>query len=114
MKIQPILSNVAGNEEVVGWAFYCPGCRSHHAPYVKPHANPKGASWSFNGDVDRPTFNPSILTRVERGNRSQDPDRPNKSQDLVCHLFVKDGIIEYLSDCTHELARQTIEMEEIF
>ena len=30
----------------------------------------------------------------------------------VCHSFVRDGRIEFLSDCTHELAGQTVELEE--
>jgi hypothetical protein len=30
-----------------------------------------------------------------------------------CHLFITDGKIEYLADCTHELAGKTVEMEEV-
>jgi len=30
----------------------------------------------------------------------------------VCHSFVTDGNIQYLGDCTHELAGQTIELPE--
>jgi hypothetical protein len=30
----------------------------------------------------------------------------------VCHSHVTDGKIQYLSDCTHELTGQTIEVEE--
>lgn len=28
----------------------------------------------------------------------------------VCHSFVRNGKIEYLNDCTHELAGQTVEL----
>jgi len=28
----------------------------------------------------------------------------------VCYLFVKDGKLEFLNDCTHALAGKTIEM----
>jgi hypothetical protein len=31
----------------------------------------------------------------------------------LCHSFVRDGRIEFLSDCTHSLAGQTVELPEI-
>lgn len=99
-KLQPIISS-EDESTIVGYMFYCPGCKSHHAPYVKPHKNPMGASWSFNGDIESPTFNPSILTRVEREDKSP----------FICHLFVVNGELQYLSDCTHSLAGKNIPME---
>jgi Family of unknown function (DUF6527) len=99
MKLLPI--EKAG--QIVGYMFDCPGCGIGHAPYVKPHKNPSGASWDFNGDMDKPTFMPSILVRVPF------VDRPH----LICHSFVKDGMIQFLSDCTHKLAGQTVEIPEI-
>ena len=30
----------------------------------------------------------------------------------VCHSFIKDGNIQYLNDCTHKLAGQTIEIPD--
>lgn len=29
----------------------------------------------------------------------------------ICHSFVRNGKIEFLSDCTHELAGKTVELE---
>lgn len=55
--------------------------------------------WSWNGDVDKPTLSPSILT----GN----------SEMGVCHSFVKDGMVQYLNDCTHEFAGQTRPLLEV-
>lgn len=78
-------------------AFYCPGCKRHHAVNVDPAQSP---CWGFNGDFYKPTFTPSV--RVEIGHY---PDRSD-----WCHFFVHDGKIQYLSDCTHALAGQTIEM----
>ena len=31
----------------------------------------------------------------------------------ICHSFVTDGKIQFLSDCTHGLAGQTVELSEI-
>lgn len=87
----------AGNE-IIGYQFYCPGCGYHHMPYVKGRI-----TWKFNGDVDNPTFTPSLM--VNRGGLVQ--NQP------ICHSFITNGKIQYLGDCTHKLAGQTIEMEEI-
>lgn len=97
------LLQVVENEQVVGYLFDCPGCGSSHAPYVRPHKAPNGASWDFNGNMDKPTFAPSILSKMSR---------PDGSKTMICHLFVIGGMIEYLPDCTHALAGQTIEIPE--
>lgn len=73
--------------------FQCPGCECWHH-YTVPR-------WSFNGDFDKPTFSPSLLYPRRDGGQKQ------------CHLFVKNGRIEYLSDCDHELAGKTIDMVEM-
>jgi hypothetical protein len=79
-----------GSNKCQYW-FWCPGCDTHHA-YTIPN-------WNFNGDVNKPTFTPSLLC-----NRHDEKSR--------CHLYVTDGKIKYLSDCHHKLANQTIDMEE--
>ena len=53
--------------------------------------------WNFNGDLQSPTFSPSLLV---------DQHRPQSR----CHLFMRNGHIEYLSDCHHKLAGQTVKM----
>lgn len=78
--------------------FYCPGCKIYHAVVIAPGKNGIGASWVWNGDTEKPTFNPSIGTFM--GTEQQ------------CHLFVRDGQIEYLSDSRHDLAGQTVPMED--
>lgn len=83
-KVQTVHRN---NGEVDGYIFYCPGCKENHF-YTTPQ-------WSFNGDEEKPTFTPSLLY-------------PTKA--IRCHIFVTDGRIQYLSDCGHELAGQTIDM----
>jgi hypothetical protein len=57
--------------------------------------------WGWNGSVDAPTFTPSILIHYQGG------DNP-----MVCHSFVTDGRIQFLGDCTHALAGQTVELPE--
>lgn len=85
--------------------FECPGCGSLHAPNVEPEGNV--GPWSWNGSTDRPTLSPSVLIRWTR--------RPENAApvDEVCHSFVRDGRIEFLSDCTHGLAGSTVDLPEI-
>ena len=85
-------------------AFRCPGCNARHAISVK--------RWTWNGSGDRPTFTPSILVRT---GRAVDPNFTREQGDLpgVCHSYVTDGMIRFLSDSTHELAGQTVELPSI-
>ncbi len=94
--------------------FWCAGCDTHHA------INPKG--WTWNGDAERPTFTPSVLVRgvemtdegkamLERGDRPPDGSYPSRPH--VCHSFVTDGRIQYLTDSTHALAGQTVPLQDV-
>lgn len=90
-----------GNDVEGRYLFDCPGCGNSHAVNtIIPHTN--GARWNFNGDVDKPTFTPSILIKTEWGD----------GRKFICHSYVTDGNIQFLGDCTHKLAGQTIELPE--
>jgi hypothetical protein len=54
--------------------------------------------WGFNGNFDKPTFTPSVLTTWTEG---------EKRIEKRCHTFVTDGMVQFLGDCTHALAGQT-------
>lgn len=83
--------------------FDCPGCGClHSVAYDKP--NSVGAKWTWNGSLDRPTFRPSVLVRAEYTSP--------KRQTEVCHSYVTDGKIQFLSDCTHDLAGQTVDLTD--
>lgn len=76
--------------------FWCPGCRELHAVWLAPMPNPTtGAVWTWNGSTDRPTFSPSILVHGFTNGRIFQPR---------CHSYVRDGVIEFLGDCEHDLA----------
>ena len=62
------------------------------------------AVWGFNGDLDHPTFTPSVLNISNWG-----PER----RELRCHSFVTGGRIEFLGDFPHTLAGQTVDLPEI-
>ena len=78
--------------EAMGWAFWCPGCD-------EPHRVPRDGRWTFDGNWERPTFSPSLLSWA---------DYPDGRR--CCHLFIRDGHLEFLGDCTHALAGQRVPM----
>lgn len=102
--------------------FWCPGCGEHHG--VKTDPTQPGPCWGWNGSLDSPTFTPSILVRSVRPINNGKPVRPfeykgaypppeGKCDPFMCHSFVTDGRIQFLSDCSHELAGQTVDLPDI-
>jgi len=90
-----------------GYSAHCPGCsREHHVP-VKPQTYPNGSGWDFSGTEDAPTFSPSLLVHPWD---YQDGVPPQ----VKCHSFIRNGRWEFLSDCEHALAGQTVDMVDIF
>ena len=60
--------------------------------------------WHWNGDVYAPTFSPSILTQIPWG---------EEMREIRNHVFVRNGAIEYLHDCSHEYAGKTIQLPRL-
>ena len=94
--LSPILRN--GTDGRLTW--WCPGC--NHAHQIATGEGP-GPRWGWNGNVDKPTFTPSVAVRYEGVDAGQ-PGAPP----AVCHSFVVDGQMQMLGDCTHALAGQTV------
>lgn len=101
-----------------GLTFWCPGCEEpHHVTH----------GWQWDGNADRPTFSPSVLVRSGHFLpmlRSEDkrcwctynaehPDAPAPFKCTQCHSFVREGRIQFLEDCTHVLANQTVELPDL-
>lgn len=84
-----------------GFIFECPGCGEWHRVRVKGME----PCWGFNGSLTAPTFNPSILVRGKKYNAETKAHEP-----YVCHSFVREGRIQFLNDCTHKLAGQTVDL----
>lgn len=89
------------------YVFWCQGCERVH-----PYRVAKGLTetndrpmWTFNGDLDKPTFSPSLLVYP-----SNHPD--GTPYQVRCHLFLIDGHIQYCSDSEHSLAGQTVPCPE--
>lgn len=96
--------------------FWCPGCDETH---VIVDGGPNG--WTFNGDLEAPTFHPSVLTGGVQWDQEQYPVMAQRAarhpgvpvgQRTVCHSFVTGGRIQFLGDSTHVLAGQTVDLPE--
>lgn len=94
-----------------GWAIFCPACRCGHMFDQR---------WTFNGNEESPTFRASMLVKSEHAHPPVTPENleeykrspwPQTKVQTVCHSFVTDGKIEFLRDCTHALAGQTVPLE---
>lgn len=79
--------------------YWCPGCNALHGIAIAPDKQENGASWSFTGTLECPTYAPSQLTKWKRGDT-----------EFCCHTFIRNGQIEFLGDCTHELKGKTVPM----
>lgn len=99
MKIKDYTAYEGG--PTLGYMFYCPGCKCVHKVSCHQPNEISGIRWAFNGDFVFPTFTPSILLKYPCG---------VPSADSVCHMTVADGRINFLQDCTHGFAGQTVEM----
>jgi len=72
---------------------WCPGCESMH---------PLPDSWSFNGDVHKPTFTPSFLQTGSGVGKNR-----------TCHYILTDGVLNFCGDSTHALAGQSVPMPPV-
>lgn len=85
-------TGVDGNEWVGHW---CPGCACAHLFYVNRSKRP---CWVFDGNLNAPTFSPSMRTFVPADDEEKTPEQ------TLCHYVLTAGVINYLPDSSgHEL-----------
>ncbi len=92
---------------------WCPACREIHDYAVDaPYAN--GAKWGFDGNLEAPSFTPSMNIAWGLGDKGVER----------CHYFVRRGVagrgedtnrsyIDYCGDSTHALSGKSILLPEI-
>lgn len=95
------------------YLFYCEGCECDHGFRTKSWPMPKGLSrdeqklfqsnWTFNGDMSKPTLSPSLHVHIQP---------TGKKRYTQCHSFIKNGNMNYLTDCRHELKGIEIEIPD--
>lgn len=88
-EIEPRAVVSLDENEMLSW--WCPGCENTH---IVPVEGPK--SWTWNKSIAKPTLTPSIALTWGDERR--------------CHLFIRDGLLMFCRDSTHELAGLTTPM----
>jgi hypothetical protein len=96
--------------------FQCPACGNCHF-FLVEGATRQGPRWTWNGSMDRPTFTPSLLVNGVQPTTDDEIERIKRGEkiepkSLRCHSYVTDGKIQYLGDCTHAMAGQTVEIPD--
>lgn len=89
----------------------CPGCNDLHLLDKR---------WTFNEDFANPTFTPSLLITtgkyVTSNYKELIPEEDWEfweESSIRCHSFITNGKIQFLSDCTHSLKDQTVDLLDI-
>ena len=96
--------------------FWCKPCDTHHTYQTKAGTD-GGPVWQFDGNEESPTFSPSLLVRHGRYLRDAEgefiptADGGLEMEKVRCHLYVRKGMVQYLGDCSHSLAGQTVPVE---
>ena len=94
---------------------------------VMIHGTREGTGrWTWNGNTGKPTLRPSILTQCGHfapGFKADEfcwckyykehPDETSGFKCYRCHTWVNDGRVQFLPDCSHELAGQTLDLLEV-
>lgn len=92
----------------------CPGCNHLHRFILSNDDGtiPSGPVWEWDGDLEQPTFSPSLLCiGVTFYTAERDPDGHRVvAGSGNCHSFVRAGRWEFLSDSGHHLAGQTVDL----
>lgn len=105
-QVSPILRRAEN-----GYSHWCPGCGTTH---LIPDSG-----WSFNGNLESPTFQPSV--KIEGVQKIHDVQGNwtggwvyqadgKTPRPYCCHYFVTNGKLIFSNDCTHQLVNCSVPM----
>ena len=90
---------------------WCPACEEMH---------PLPDSWTFDGDLENPTFHPSfrhtgLKTVKVDGEWTGDwvRDADGKTIPLVCHYNLIAGKLQFCNDCTHSFGTKEVDLPQL-
>lgn len=85
--------------EITHLHFCTPGpFKNRFIPVITRGKREGTGNWTWNGDLDKPTLRPSVLTWTNT-------DR--------CHMWVTDGQVHFLNDCSHEFRGMVTDLLDI-
>jgi hypothetical protein len=100
MKVDSVQVSSKLRRETTGFIHWCPACEEMH---------PLPDSWTFDGNLNAPTFTPSFKhTYHARGADSGWGDG-----EITCHYFLTAGTLNFCSDCSHPLNGQSVPLPDL-
>lgn len=100
-----LIANTAGDTV---FFFHCPGCKIAHSISIARRLDSNEKLWTWDGDLENPTVNPSIFIAGNKGTAKY----KYKDSAIQCHLILNKGMIYFLRDCDHDLAARTVAMSD--
>lgn len=92
-------------EEATHIRFNMPSiAKTQTLPVITKGSRVNTPCWTWNGSTDKPTLKPSVSVEGYCG---------DEDTDFKCHSWVTDGKVQFLSDCTHNLANKTVDLLDI-
>lgn len=90
-----------------GIAHWCPACKeTHHFKTDEVHP-----CWTFNGNIESPSFAPSMLIRWGKYAGHAGPGEEYEDNG-ICHYILTAGVINFCGDCTHAMAGQSVPLPD--
>ena len=80
VRVSPYLQHGGGST----YFHWCPACERIHPLPTN--------GWTFNGDVNKPTFSPSFKHEAEWAGKP-----------WCCHYTLTNGVLTFYDDCTHAM-----------
>lgn len=94
-----------------GYTHWCPGCQQPHMIFD---------TWSFDGNLHAPTFNPSVKITGKKivvvdgkwtGGWVRDAN--GETVDDCCHYFLHAGVLKFCGDSLHSLAGKDVPLPDL-
>ena len=98
-------------------SFRCPAGHDHWVD-IKSAEYPEHR-WTFNGDLEKPTLNPSVMERagwfvdIEVHKKADSEYSRFSPNSYKCHFILTDGILHFQNDCSHGLADHKVPLVDI-
>lgn len=73
-------------------------------PVITKGSRDNTPCWTWNGSIDKPTLRPSVSVQGYCY---------DEGTNFKCHSWINDGRVQFLGDCTHELANKTVDLLDI-
>lgn len=97
--------------EFFEYLFHCPGCNFAHGIRTATWPMPENLTdkqkewfankWLWDGNFNSPSVSPSLNVK-------------GAEDKTVCHSFIENGKIRFLTDSVHSLAGQTVELPDFY